>query len=81
MNMDELIGFITGNNNRQKLLALLGSKHQLDAEKLAKNMHIARPSVDKIVAELIDKELIEQENDVYKLTELGEALERKVHNI
>jgi predicted transcriptional regulator len=81
MNMEELIGFITGNNNLQKLLALLGSRHQLDAEKLAKNMHIARPSVDKIVEELIDKKLIEQEHDVYKLTELGEALERKVHNI
>ncbi|WP_094227868.1 transcriptional regulator [Methanolobus psychrotolerans] len=79
--MEELIGFVTGNKNRQKLLALLGSKHQLTADKLAKNMHIARPSVDKIVEELLGKELIEHECDVYKLTELGEALERKVQSI
>lgn len=79
--MEELIGFVTGNKNRQKLLALLGSKHQLDATKLAKNMHIARPSVEKIVGELLEKELIVQESDVYMLTELGESLERKVQSI
>ncbi|WP_292468136.1 MarR family transcriptional regulator [Methanolobus sp.] len=79
--MEELIGFVTGNKNRQKLLALLGSRHQLDAAKLAKNMHIARPSVDKIVEELIEKELVEKESDLYKLTELGEALERRVQSI
>lgn len=79
--MEELIGFVTGNKNRQKLLALLGSKHQLDAGKLAKNMHIARPSVDKIVEELLEKELIVRESDMYMLTELGETLERKVQNI
>jgi predicted transcriptional regulator len=79
--MEELIGFVTGNKNRQKLLSLLGSRHELDAEKLARNMHIARPSVDKIVEELIEKELIMQENDMYRLTELGEALERRVQSI
>ncbi|TQD28205.1 transcriptional regulator [Methanolobus vulcani] len=79
--MEELIGFVTGNKNRQKLLALLGSKHQLDAGKLARNMHIARPSVEKIVEELLEKELIVQESDMYMLTELGESLERKVQSI
>lgn len=79
--MEELMGFVTGNKNRQKLLALLGSRHQLDAAKLAKNMHIARPSVDKIVEELVEKDLIIKESDFYKLTELGEALERKVQSI
>ncbi|MBP1910056.1 MarR family transcriptional regulator [Methanolobus bombayensis] len=79
--MEELIGFVSGNKNRQKLLALLGSKHQLDAEKLAKNMHIARPSVEKIVDELLEKELIFQDSDMYMLTELGELLEKKVQNI
>jgi len=79
--MEELIGFVTGNKNRQKLLALLGSKRQLDADNLAKNMHIARPSVNKIVDELIEKELIVQDSEMYKLTELGESLERKVQNI
>lgn len=79
--MEELMGFVTGNKNRQKLLTLLGSKHQLDAVKLAKNMHIARPSVDKIIGELIEKELVVMESDVYSLTELGETLERKVQSI
>lgn len=79
--MEELMGFVTGNKNRQKLLALLGSKHQLDAVKLAKNMHIAQPSVDKIVDELLEKNLVKKEGNFYMLTELGETLERKVQNI
>lgn len=81
MDMEELIGFVTGNKNRQKLLSLLSSRHELGAEKLAGNMHIARPSVDKIVEELLEKELVVRENGMYRLTELGEALERRVQSI
>ncbi len=79
--MEELIGFVTGNKNRQKLLALLGSKHELNADKIAKNMHIARPPVDRIIEELIEKELITEQNGAYVLTELGETVERRVGNI
>ncbi len=79
--MEELIGFVTGNKNRQKLIALLESRHQLDADKIARNMRIARPSVDRIIAELLEKELIEQKSGVYELTELGRLLGHKVQNI
>jgi predicted transcriptional regulator len=37
--------------------------------------------VEKIVEELLEKELIVQESDMYMLTELGESLERKVQSI
>ncbi len=79
--MEELIGFVTGNKNRQKLLALLGSRHEMNADLLARNMHIARPSADRIIGELVDKGLIMQDSDSYRLTELGESLERKMQSI
>ncbi|TGC06752.1 winged helix-turn-helix domain-containing protein [Methanolobus halotolerans] len=79
--MEDLIGFVSGNNNRQKLLALLGSKHNLDADKMAKNMRMAYPSVNKIIQELLEKDLIKQENGSYSLTELGETVERRVQSI
>ncbi len=79
--MEELVGFVTGNNNRKKLLSLLGSKKDMDAERIAKTMHIFRPSVDKIIEELVEKELIEKQEDNYRLTELGVNVERIIHNL
>jgi len=79
--MDELIGFVTGNNNRQKLLALLGSKGSVDAARIVKIMHLARPFTDKILDELMEKKLIVKEDELYQLTELGTAVERRIHNI
>ncbi|MFA0821778.1 MAG: helix-turn-helix domain-containing protein [Methanomethylovorans sp.] len=79
--MEELVGFVTGNNNRKKLLSLLGSKKDMDAERIAKTMHIFRPSVDKIIEELVEKELIEKQEDNYRLTELGVNVERMIHNL
>ncbi|MCQ6961748.1 winged helix-turn-helix domain-containing protein [Methanolobus chelungpuianus] len=79
--MEDMIGFVTGNKNRQKLLSLLGSKHELDVDRLAKNMHIASPSVKKIIDELLEKGLIKQDNGSYSLTELGDAVEKRVRTI
>lgn len=79
--MDELIGFVTGNSNRQKLLELLGSKNKLNGARIAKTMHIARPVTDKILEELVGKELIAKEGESYQLTELGTTVERRIHNI
>lgn len=75
------MGFVTGNKNRQKLLALLGSKGEMDAARIAKNMHVVKPSVDKILAELVEKELISDEGGVYNLTELGTTIERSIQAI
>lgn len=79
--MEELVGFVTGNNNRKKLLSLLGSKKDMDAERIAKTMHVFRPSVDKIIEELVGKELVEREGTNYRLTELGVTVERMIHNL
>ncbi|MCC7576142.1 MAG: transcriptional regulator [Methanomethylovorans sp.] len=79
--MEELVGFVTGNNNRKKLLSLLGSKKDMDTERIAKTMHIFRPSVDKIIEEMVEKELVEKRGDYYRLTDLGATVERMIQNI
>ncbi|MCG7851293.1 MAG: transcriptional regulator [Methanosarcinaceae archaeon] len=79
--MNELIGFVTGNSNRQKLLELLGSKNNLNGARIAKTLHIARPVTDKILEEMIEKELVAKEGELYQLTELGTTVERRIHNI
>ena len=79
--MNELIGFVTGNSNRQKLLELLGSKNNLNGARIAKTMHIPRPVTNKILEEMIGKELVAKEGELYQLTELGTTVERRIHNI
>ncbi|MGP8330705.1 MAG: transcriptional regulator [Methanosarcinaceae archaeon] len=79
--MDELIGFVTSNNNRQKILALLGSKGELDTDQIAKITHMVRISVDKILEDLLEKELVIKEGQMYWLTALGSTVERQVHNM
>ncbi|HJH32734.1 MAG TPA: transcriptional regulator [Methanosarcinaceae archaeon] len=79
--MDELIGFVTGNNNRQKILALLGSKGELDPARIAKTTHMVRISVDRILKDLLEKGLVVKEGEMYQLTALGGTVERQVHNM
>lgn len=79
-NIDELLGFVTGNNNRQKLLQLLGSKGSMETERIGKTMHVVRPSVDKTLDELLERGLIEKQGNSYQLTETGTYVERELHN-
>jgi predicted transcriptional regulator len=79
--MEEMMGFVTGNTNRQKLLEMLGSKGDLESSRIAKNMHLAQPSVKRLVEELVEKELVVEKKGKCSLTELGTTIERKVQNL
>ncbi|ODV50044.1 winged helix-turn-helix protein [Methanohalophilus euhalobius] len=75
------MGFVTGNTNRQKLLEMLASKGELETSRIAKNMHLAQPSVKRLVEELMEKELVVENEGKCSLTELGTTIERKVQNL
>jgi predicted transcriptional regulator len=79
--MDELIGFISGNKNRRKLLAILASKNGLEGSKIAKNMRIASPSADKVLSELLEKKLVVQNGTSFNLTDQGAAVEKRMQSI
>jgi predicted transcriptional regulator len=79
--VEEIMGFVTGNTNRQKLLEMLASKGELETSRIAKNMHLAQPSVKRLVEELMEKELVVENEGKCSLTELGTTIERKVQNL
>lgn len=79
--MNELIGFVNGNNLRQKVLALLASKGEMDGKRIAKILHIAYPSMEKTLGELQEKELILEQEEKFTLTDTGEKIQKIVLSI
>jgi len=79
--VNELIGFVNGNNLRQKVLALLASKGEMDGKRLAKTLHIAYPSVEKTLGELQEKELVSEQEGKFTLTDTGEKIQKIVLSI
>ncbi len=79
--MEELIGFVMGNNNRQKLLSLLGSHGEMDSARIAKTMRIVPFAVDKLLSELTDKQLLVVNDGMYSLSETGSQVEKKIQFI
>ena len=69
--MDEIIGFILGNRNREKIIQVLSSRGSMTAVKIAKLEHLPEIAVNKILKELFERELISSDGDVWGLTQLG----------
>jgi predicted transcriptional regulator len=79
--MNELIGFVNGNNVRQKVLSLLASKGEMEGERISKTLRIVHLTIAKTLEELEEKELIAKKEDVYFLTETGIKIEKMVQQI
>ncbi|HWR25951.1 MAG TPA: winged helix-turn-helix domain-containing protein [Methanosarcina sp.] len=79
--MNELIGFVNGNNVRQKVLSLLSSKGEMDGKRIAKTLRVVYPTIAKTLEELEEKELITKKDEIYSLTETGTKVEKMVQQI
>ncbi|MGB9929935.1 MAG: winged helix-turn-helix domain-containing protein [Methanosarcina sp.] len=79
--MNELIGFVNGNNVRQKVLSLLSSKGEMDGKRISKTLRIVYPTIAKTLEELEEKALITKKEEMYSLTETGVKIERMIQNI
>ncbi len=79
--MEELIGFVMGNNNRQKLLSLLGSHGEMDPARIAKTMHLVPFAVNRLLSELVDRQLLVVNEGMYSLSETGSLVEKKIQFI
>jgi predicted transcriptional regulator len=79
--MNELIGFVNGNNVRQKVLSLLASKGEMEGKRIAKTLRVVYPTIAKTLEELDEKELIAKKEEVYFLTETGIKVEKMVQQI
>lgn len=79
--MDELIGFVSSNSNRQTILELLGHKGALDIKMISKFAHIPEKVTKNILNELKDKGLISLDHNKYSLTDTGLEVENRVRRL
>ena len=76
--LDAIMGFIMGNKQRERVVQILGSKGKMESDKVAKFAHIPAPSVKKILAEMAERGLVSEENDIWGLTEAGGEIEKEM---
>jgi predicted transcriptional regulator len=79
--MNELIGFVNGNNIRQKVLSLLSSKGEMDGKRIAKTLRVVYLTIAKTLEELEEQELIDKKEEMYSLTETGVKVEKMIQQI
>ena len=79
--MNELIGFVNGNNVRQKVLSLLSSKGEMEGKRIAKTLRIVYPTIAKTLEELQEKDLIAKKEEMYSLSETGIKVEKMIQQI
>ena len=72
------MGFVMGNKQRERVVQVLGSKGKMTAEKLAKIEHIPAPSVNKILAEMAERNLVQENENLWGLTEAGHDIEKEM---
>jgi Mn-dependent DtxR family transcriptional regulator len=72
------MGFVMGNKQRERVIQILGSKGNMAAEKIAKVEHIPAPSVKKILAEMAEKAIVNENDGVWSLTEAGKDIEKEM---
>ena len=63
--MEELIGFISGNDKRDKILGLLGSQGPLDEKLISKRTRMVPKMALKILDELMEKGLVEEKERLF----------------
>jgi predicted transcriptional regulator len=76
--IDQNVGFIMGNNQRQRVLQVLGSKGALSCEKVAKFEHIPVPRAEKTLEEMAARNLVAEKEGLWSLTEMGQEIEKEM---
>ena len=79
--MEELIGFVSGNDKRDKILGLLGSQGPLDGKLISKRTRMVPKMALKILDELMEKGLVEEKESLFSLTEKGIEVENKMKGL
>lgn len=69
--VEELVGYITGNVKRKQIIDVLDKNGSASFEALAKITRIPRLMLEKIMDEMLNKNIVKKEKDKYTLTETG----------
>jgi predicted transcriptional regulator len=78
---EELIGYVTGNINRDRIMKILEAKGAERSEIIAKRARIPLKTATKILLDLKEKGLVEQEGENFKLTNRGKEIVREILKI
>jgi len=76
--MNEMIGFVLGNRQRERIIQVLASKGPMADDKLGKINRIPAAGVKKVLQELEEKGLLAQDGDLWQLTALGTEVEKEM---
>jgi predicted transcriptional regulator len=76
--MNESIGFVLGNRQRERVVQVLGSRGALSVERIGKVERMTPIVVKRILQELAEKDLVKEAADGWALTELGGQVEKEI---
>lgn len=76
--MDELIGFVLGNKQREKVIQVLEARGSMTSRKMAKLGRLSESSVERVLKEMEEKGLVKDENDNWSLTEMGAQVQKEM---
>ncbi|MBC2698179.1 MAG: transcriptional regulator [ANME-2 cluster archaeon] len=79
--MDELIGFVSSNDKRDRIMGILGHHGTLDRELIAKRARMIPLTTGKILEELQEKGLVEEKEGLFSLTLIGNEVENKMKGL
>ena len=79
--MDELIGFVSSNDKRDRIMGILGHHGTLDRELIAKRARMIPLTTGKILEELQEKGLVEEKEGLFSLTLIGTEVENKMKGL
>lgn len=79
MSREELEGFILSNPKRRQIVNALDKSEGLSLEGIAKKKRIPEQLLKKLLDELVKKEVLIEEDDVYQLSEVGEEIVASSH--
>lgn len=76
--MDELIGFVLGNKQREKVIQVLEARGSMTSRKMAKLGRLSDSSVERVLKEMEEKGLVKDGNDNWSLTEMGAQVQKEM---
>lgn len=72
------IGFIMGNKQRERIMQILGSKGSMTPEKISKFEHFPLQGVRKVLEDLAQRQMANESNGIWSLTEFGMEIEKEM---
>ncbi len=78
-NVEELIGFISGNVKRKQIVDVLDKNGSETGEALGKLTRVPKLLLEKALKDMAEKGVVKKQKDKYVLTDNGKAAAKLLH--